>query len=456
MNLTADQQEVYDAIMEGHSLFLTGPGGVGKSYLLKQVYDDYTKKTGRKIAVTALTGCAAHILGTHAKTLHSWAGIGLGKGGASALIERVKNHYPSRKKWRDIGCLIIDEVSMMTPALLDTLDLIGQAIRKNMKPFGGIQVVVVGDFYQLPPVSRDEHGDIKFAFQAAVWGRAFKRTYELRTIIRQRDPTFHKVLMEARAGELSDESYAILAARKGLSWKGQPIRPTMCFTTNANVDETNDKYLAKLTGERRVYEAKTLPSKIPAATLEKIVERMDREFPYQIRLEIAVGAQVMLTYNRDPAEGLVNGSRGVVTGFNESGWPLVKFLNGPPNPIAVEVHDWQSDDVPPVTRQQVPLKIAYAITIHKSQGSSLDCALVDIGKATFEYGQAYVALSRVRSLESLYVHDLDAGAFRVHPLVREFYSGAAVKQAEAAGLAPAAERITAYFTIPQAEPGDPQ
>jgi ATP-dependent DNA helicase PIF1 len=441
ISLTGEQQIAYDAILKGESLFLTGPGGVGKSFLLKKVYDDYTAKTGRRIAVTAMTGCAANLLGTHAKTLHSWSGIGFGKGGAAALIDRVRNFFPARKKWSQAGCLIIDEVSMMTPQLLDALDLIGQAIRRNTKPFGGIQIVLVGDFYQLPPIARLE--DLQFAFQATVWARAITRTYELTTILRQREPIFHTILTEAREGTLSAESLAVLESRRGLSWKGHAVRPTMCFTKKADVAAINERYLARLIGERHVYEASSPPSKVPRAALEKITERMDREYQYETRLELVAGCQVMLIVNRNPEEGLVNGSRGVVTGFSGAGWPMVKFLNGPLEPIEIGEHVWESEDSTPVKRSQVPLKIAYAITIHKAQGASLDCALVDIGKATFEYGQAYVALSRVRSLDALYVYDLDPSAFRAHPLVHAFYrgsSGAAV---------PAEGRITAYF-VPEA------
>jgi ATP-dependent DNA helicase PIF1 len=454
ISLTTEQQEAYDAILKGESLFLTGPGGVGKSFLLKKVYDDYTAKTGRRIAVTAMTGCAANLLGTHAKTLHSWSGIGFGKGPTAALIDRVRNFFPARKKWSQAGCLIIDEVSMMTPQLLDALDLIGQAIRRNTKPFGGIQIVLVGDFYQLPPIARLEEG-LQFAFQANVWSRAITRTCELTTILRQREPAFHKILTEARAGTLSAESLAILESRRGLSWKGkarsshgsapnclQAVRPTMCFTKKADVAAINDRYLARLIGDRHVYEASSPASKVPRASLEKIIDRMDREYQYETRLELVAGCQVMLIVNRNPEEGLVNGSRGVVTGFSGAGWPMVKFLNGPLEPIEIEAHVWESEDSTPVKRSQVPLKIAYAITIHKAQGASLDCALVDIGKATFEYGQAYVALSRVRSLDALYVYDLDPSAFRAHPLVQAFYRGAA---AAAAAAVPAEGRITAYF-----------
>jgi len=330
---------------------------------------------------------------------------------------------------------------MMTPQLLDALDLIGQAIRRNTRPFGGVQIVLVGDFYQLPPVARDE--GLQFAFQAAVWPRAITRTYELTQILRQRDPAFHTILTEARRGTLSDESLAVLQGRRGLSWKGLAVRPTMCFTKKADVAAINERYMARLVGERQKYTATTLPSKVPRVTAEKITERMDRDYQYETELELVTGCQVMLLVNLNPEEGLVNGSRGVVTGFS-GGWPLVKFLNGPLEPISIGAHVWESEDSTPVKRSQVPLKIAYAITIHKAQGASLDCALVDIGRATFEYGQAYVALSRVRSLEALYVYDLDPEAFRAHPLVQEFYRGA-VGAGPAAGPGAGAERITNYF-----------
>jgi ATP-dependent DNA helicase PIF1 len=231
-------------------------------------------------------------------------------------------------------------------------------------------------------------------------------------------------LAEARCGALSAESFEVLESRRTTAWRGQLIRPTLLFTRNADVDAINEKQFGKLTGPAHVFKAKTTFSKVGQTEkgLEKFIEFMDKDAPYVKELELKEGAQVMLVRNLDADAGLMNGSRGVVTGFSEAtGWPLVRFASG----LAIEVKpaQWESDTDPSFFREQIPLRLAWAYTIHRSQGASLDSALVDIGKATFEYGQAYVALSRVRSLEGLWIYDLDATAFKVHPAVKAFYEG---------------------------------
>ena len=429
---TEEQREAIDAVLAGQTIFLTGPGGTGKSFLLKVLYEEFNK-TGKKMAVTAMTGCAALLLGPHAKTLHSWAGVGLGRDSADTIISTISKNGKKKKNWR-ADCLVIDEVSMMTPDLLQLLDRVGRAVRKRRdEPMGGLQIVFVGDFYQLPPVA-----DVaSFIFQSPLWGDLVKKTVYLKTIHRQRDPVFQKILLEAREGELSEESHATLLTRKGLRIKGLQIRPTLLFTRNADVNAINTKELEKLEGEEMVYKVETVsqytfdedcgkPAKelinsskdIPADSDYRI-QKLDKDASYVTELRLKVGAQVMYIKNhRDTDLGLVNGSRGVVTALRADG-VMVKFVT---MDYFVKKHIWQSDSDDPVFRMQIPLRLAYALTIHKAQGASLDSAMVDVGKATFEYGQAYVALSRVRSLEALYVYDLDRSAFKVHPAVKEYYS----------------------------------
>jgi ATP-dependent DNA helicase PIF1 len=428
---TQEQREAIDAVLAGQTIFLTGPGGTGKSFLLKVLYDEFNK-TGKKMAVTAMTGCAALLLGPHAKTLHSWAGVGLGRDSADTIISAISKNGKKKKNWR-ADCLIIDEVSMMTPDLLELLDKVGRAVRKRRNELmGGLQIVFVGDFYQLPPVA----DTAKFAFQCQLWNDLVSKTVCLKTIHRQRDPVFQKILLEAREGELSEESYQTLLTRKGLRLKGLQIRPTLLFTRNADVNAINAKELAKLEGEEQIYKVSTVSqhtfdedcgksakelvnsSKIIPDETDYRIQKLDKDASYATELRLKVGAQVMYIKNhRDTDLGLVNGSRGVVTGLRADG-VMVKFVT---MDYFVKKHIWQSDSDDPVFRQQIPLRLAYALTIHKAQGASLDSAMVDIGKATFEYGQAYVALSRVRSMEALYVYDLDKEAFKVHPAVKEYY-----------------------------------
>jgi ATP-dependent DNA helicase PIF1 len=439
--LSPEQAAAVAAAKAGKSLFITGPGGTGKSHLL-QVLVKELKQMGREVALTALTGCAALLLSNmpnmpvKAKTLHSWAGVGLGRGSLESLVRGIVTNYHKKKNWVKTDVLIVDEVSMLTPSLLDLLDKIGRHVRKRpFQPMGGLRVIFVGDFHQLPPVCRDAPDrvfrqsdgqsqlvEMRFAFQSPAWPQLVQETIQLKTIFRQADPVFQKVLEEARVGALSAESFALLEARKSTAWKGQQIRPTLLFTRNADVDAINEKHFEKLAGAAAVFKAKTVFSRPDQteAGLAKFVEFMDKDAPYEAHLELKVGAQVMLVRNVDPDTGLVNGSRGVVLRFSEAtGWPIVRFAGG--MTVEVKPQQWESDTDPSFWREQIPLRLAWASTIHKAQGASLDSALVDIGKATFEYGQAYVALSRVRSLEGLWVYDLDAMAFKVHPAVEGFY-----------------------------------
>lgn len=424
--LTPEQRKAYDAVEEGKSLFITGPGGTGKSFLLKTIYEMIPDRTGKHVAITALTGCAALLIGRFAKTLHSWAGIGLGRESASVLTATIRRTGKTLRRWLATDILIIDEVSMMTPELLDKLDAIAKLLRRDSRPMGGLQVVFVGDFYQLPPVAKEK--ETCFVFESEVWNEIVSETIYLTKILRQDDPVFHTILDEARKGVLSPQSLEILQSRTNQKWQDLKIRPTLLFTRRAEVDNVNDRNLKALKTERRVFKAETVFAPIDSTKdltsespeVKRIVEKMDKDGPYMSELLLAVGAQVMLLTNLDFDHGLVNGSRGVVTGYESNGAPIVQFLKG--SPIPVPASSWESAEMEGVSRKQIPLKLAYAITIHKAQGATLDCALIDIGTSTFECGQAYVALSRVKNLESLYVWDVEPTAFRVHPKVLDFYS----------------------------------
>lgn len=420
--LNPEQQDAYDAIMSGKSIFLTGPGGTGKSFLLQRIERDFKAKTGRKIAVTAMTGCAALLLGPYAKTLHSWAGVGLGRGTVEELVAAILLKKKSKATWKTTSCLVLDEVSMLTPELLEKLDQIGRQVRGHLSsPFGGMQVVFVGDFFQLPPVVKGSQG--AFAFESPLWPTIVKKTIELTTIVRQKDPVFQKILNEARIGALSKESYEVLLTRKTKAWRKLEIKPTMLFTKNTDVNSINENSLAKLESEEHVFEVKTIKTKyFPEDVVRMLIDKLDKDASYVQVLSLKVGAQVMVVTNLDPETGLVNGSRGVVTDFAPDGSPVVKFVK---STVVIRPHKWEADGKDSgLAREQIPLKLAYAITIHKAQGATLDCALVDVGPATFEYGQAYVALSRARSLDALYIHDIDPGAFRAHPTVKAFYEQA--------------------------------
>jgi len=424
-------EQIIELVKKGTNLFITGPGGTGKSTLIKkmtQLLDN--------IHVVAMTGCAALLLDCSAKTLHSWAGIGLGKNPLDKTIESIKKKSHVRKRWKSTRTLVIDEVSMLTPELFEKLDTISREIRKQPdKPFGGLQLVLVGDFCQLPPISRDVSGseiDMKFLFESNIWDSTINTIILLTKIWRQVDPIYQKVLSEVRLGVVSPESEKILRSRMNTNWKEEEIRPTVLFSRNMDVDKVNDINMKSLESKIHVFKAITVIDKskwtdtvlsMPEKSsdiFQFAVNKLDQDASYSAHLELRIGAQVMLLTNTDLEGGLVNGSRGIIVDFeNIRGFPIVQFKHGQPR--IIEPFCWYSHEMPHIGRQQIPLRIAYAITIHKSQGASIDSAIVDIGKSTFEYGQAYVALSRVRSLEGLHIFALDMTKIKTHPRVLEFY-----------------------------------
>ncbi len=426
VRLNSDQQAALEAVQRRENIFLSGPAGSGKSTLVAAIVA-WASKAGLVCDVAAMTGCAALLLGSKAKTLHSWAGIGLGRGTAEALAADILKSPFAKKRWKRADILVVDEISMMPPDLFEKLSQVGKRVRGGCQPWGGLQLILCGDFYQLPPVSKDMSA-ARFAFESPAWVAAKLTPVLLSRIERQTDQAFQKLLNEARVGRLSEESIQILKSRQGLNWRQQMIRPTLLFSKNADVDTINQANLAALEKPIHTYEAKTVVERpegdahteIPTGELlERLVQRMDADSSYVPILELCEGCQVMLVYNMAMEKGLVNGSRGVVVGFRPDGIPIVQFLHG--DPVGIEPIEWVSNDSAALKRLQIPLRVAYAVTIHKSQGATLDCALVDIGSSTFECGQAYVALSRVRDLESLYVWNFQPARVKADPKVDAFY-----------------------------------
>ncbi len=430
MELNEDQTAAFAAVQSGQNVFLTGPAGAGKSFLIRHIVD-WAARVGKTVGITALTGCAALLLGANAKTLHSWAGIGLGRDSVDVLVKSALKYPQTKRRWKKTDLLIVDEISMMTPDLFEKLDAIGKRVRASAQSWGGLQLILCGDFFQLPPVVKGISGETfpgRFAFESPAWKAANLKPILLQRIERQTDVGFQRVLNECRIGAPSAETIELLKSRQNLNWKKQMIKPTLLFSRNSDVEAINEQNIAALKKPLRIYEAKTEvltntglpPAEIPCGeALERLLQKMDADSSYVVRLELCVGAQVMLLMNKDLEAGLANGSRGVVIGFSDNNIPIVQFMHG--DPVAVEPHTWISSECNAIVRTQIPLRVAYAITIHKSQGATLDCALIDIGSNTFEYGQAYVALSRVRSMESLYVFNLNPAKIMAHPSVVAYY-----------------------------------
>jgi ATP-dependent DNA helicase PIF1 len=412
MELNEEQQYAMNLYKEGASFFLTGPGGVGKSYVIRAISQD------EGVHVTALTGCAAVLL-ENATTLHAWAGIGLGNSDLVSTIRSVRSNVHAKKRWLNVKTLVIDEVSMLTGDLFDKLNNLAKALRKNTEPFGGIQLILSGDLYQLPPIDKDKG----FVFECDAWHECMSYVVTLSRIVRQTDTKWQTILNKLRTGVCDNKCLKLLTPRivDTLTPDHDGIVPTRLFCKRVDVDEMNARELLAIRQPIRTYEAVVRvddPKTYTSKEIATAVEWMDKYMPYKPILKLCIGAQVMLIVNLDPANGLVNGSRGVVTKISGD-TPVVKFMNGMEIPI--EKHAWAHDAYPGLTREQYPLVLAWAITIHKSQGQTLDSAVVDCGLSVFEYGQIYVALSRVKSLDALYLLDFEPRKVMANPVVKEFY-----------------------------------
>jgi ATP-dependent DNA helicase PIF1 len=440
--LNADQKAASDYIFRGGNAFLTGAAGVGKSYLLKYLICELRKKYGEEmVVVAAATGIAATQI--NGVTIHSWAGVQLGKGGARTLVPRVMNNKAACARWRKARVLILDEVSMIDGMLFEALDAIGREVRScPSNPFGGIQLVLSGDFFQLPPVSLRQSG---FAFETPAWTNAAIQLVELRTVVRQSgDCTFIDLLNRVRVGECTKEISDILeechVSRKDVPTDG--ILPTKLYCTNRNVDAENDSKLRDVLGMATTFmSTDEFKGDYDETVRKNMATTLDKKVPSILQLK--VGAQVMLTRNM-PLFHLVNGSRGVVVSFdlgqktdshrqigsgaNLKVYPVVRFTNGVKMAV-YEENVFHAERSGAMTRWQLPLKLAWSLTVHKSQGMTIERAELQLDDA-FDYGQVYVALSRVVSLKGLWVCGgrVAQSAVKAHPKVVAFYqqSGSAL------------------------------
>lgn len=407
------QDQALDILKTGANVFLTGEPGSGKSYTVN-AYVAYLKQQSVPVAITASTGIAATHIG--GMTIHSWSGIGIKPTLTKYDIDRIASNEYVVKRMRKTKVLIIDEVSMLSAETLAMVDAVCREILVPQAPFGGLQVVLVGDFFQLPPVQKGYQkpmqglfGDQKaprFAYDAPAWEDAQVLTCYLTEQHRQDDEILLDLLSAVRKNEIDDTHFETAESRRVLG-DDVPVDITKLYTHNADVDRMNADLLASIDEDEHAYS-------MTSRGTPKLIDGLKKGCLSPEELVVKVGARVMFTKNNQRA-GYVNGTLGTVTGFTDwEKYPIVTTLDG--RTLTAEPLEWtiEENGVVRAAVVQVPLRLAWAITVHKSQGMTLDAAVLDLSNV-FEYGQGYVALSRVRSLEGLYLLGWNARTFEVHP-----------------------------------------
>lgn len=404
------QSQALDILKTGANVFLTGAPGAGKTYVLNQ-YINYLREHDIAAAVTASTGIAAtHIGGV---TIHSWSGIGIKKKLDEWEIDAMQERQYLWKRYEKTKVLIIDEISMLDGQTLATINAVCKAFKRNEKPFGGMQIVVVGDFFQLPPITRQGEEPALFAFESPAWREANFLTCYIGEQHRQDDDQLLDILSRIRAGDVEDGFYQLedrSVFEQDMSIDDGTGPMTHLYTHNADVDQLNQQELDALEGEEYFFSMSTKGS-------AKNVERLVASCLSPEGLILKEGALVMCTKNNFEA-GYANGTLGTVIGFDEDDeYPIILTRDG--REIIIEPTTWAMHDGEKVMAsiEQIPLRLAWAITVHKSQGMSLDAAQMDLSHV-FEYGQGYVALSRVRTLDGLYLRGFNQQALMVHPKVK--------------------------------------
>ncbi|MBI2630900.1 AAA family ATPase [Candidatus Nomurabacteria bacterium] len=415
------QDEALSILKTGANVFLTGEPGSGKTFTINK-FVSYLRERDIEPAITASTGIAATHIG--GMTIHSWSGIGIKENLTDYDLDRIASNEYIHKRILKTRVLIIDEVSMLRTGAFAMIDAVCREIKQNPEPFGGMQIVLVGDFFQLPPV--EKYGvnageqnklinEVKtyFAFESDAWRRLAPVTCYLTEQHRQDDAEYLSVLSAIRKGEVEELHMERINSRQTSSDKfGEDIECiTKLFSRNINVDDVNGGMLNKIEADLKEYE-------MTSTGKESLVFALKKGCLSPEVLRLKKGAVVMCTKN-NPKERFVNGTLGTVEGFDSfTNHPIIKTKSG--KMITVEPMDWSVEENGKIKAKitQVPLRLAWAITVHKSQGMSMDAAVMDLSDV-FEYGQGYVALSRVRRLSGLYLLGINARALQVHPRILE-------------------------------------
>lgn len=451
-----EQVRAIESAKEGKNTFFTGPGGVGKSKLIKYLIDMFELLLDMEVSVVAPTGAAAVLIG--GTTLHTLFGCGIpDKESVEELVKSVERNPSNAQRWKVMKVLIVDEISMVDPVFFDKVDKVIRSVRNcKQLPFGGIQLILSGDFCQIPPVITDTNPDrAKFLFQIPLWEQMDLTVIPMTTVFRQSNLDLVRSLNRMRFGVVTEQDTNLFKSRVGAVFDtSDGIAPTRLYSRVKEVQAINEAELQKLPGKVHTFHYQIVPTLLDGVKMTPEIARQFKKHEKLLKehsmadntIELKVGAQVILLANLDKELGLANGSKGVVEGFSSVGWPMVRFEqvnrstsimqkikeeesggwnpDGPNAPLVREITPWgwkiTEKRVGWVEYRQVPLKLAWALTIHKAQGMSLNRVEISM-RSIFDVGQAYVALSRITCLEALSLLEFWPNRIKADPLVKEFY-----------------------------------
>jgi ATP-dependent DNA helicase PIF1 len=406
--LNKKQEKAFNEVKSGKNVFITGPGGTGKSFVINKIIQ-YCKDNNKKYGVTSTTGSSALLIG--GKTIHSYLGIGLANKDADELFKEIRYKYKNiLTKIKELEILIIDEISMMSSVLFDKISCLLCLCRKSTKQFGGIQLILTGDFCQLESINND------YCFNSYSWNKLNLEVIFLNKMIRQNeDKEFKKILCDLRYGICTDEIYKILCKCKDTVFDNL-IKPTILYSRNEDVDKINKIEYDNLIKKNAI--SFTYPVILPdiKKNHEKI-KKWIKSLDIKESIDLCIGAHIIITVNINQNKGLINGTSGYIIDL----LPSKVIIQNNNNIHAIEYYKCSYIEDPEIYFKYMPVKLAYAITIHKSQGMTLDAIEVDIGDKIFAYGQAYTALSRVRNLKNIKIKDISKTSFLIDKSVINFY-----------------------------------